>query len=78
MEEKVIPPGQLLKDRYVPIEDIPNKLGVSVETVEKLIEKKKIRYAEFMKPGAYKRSVHVDPVQVSKVLKLKDVTANGE
>lgn len=72
-DEKEIAPGELLKRRYIPIEEAPEKLGVSVRRIQNLINSRKIRYAEFIKPGAYKRSVHIDPVEVRKVLKIKEV-----
>lgn len=71
-----IAPAQLIKDRYIPIEDVYDKLGVKQDKVQKLIDTRKIRYAEFIKPGEYKRSVHVDPVEIRKVLGLKD-ESNG-
>lgn len=63
-------PGEILKLRYIPIEDVEEKLGVKQDRVQKLIDNNLIRYAEFTKPGAYRRTTHVDPVEICKVLKL--------
>ena len=69
MAEKA--PGELLKERYIPIEDVQEICGISQDDVQRLIDKRIIRYAEFVKPGAYKRSVHVDPVEILAYLERK-------
>lgn len=61
-------PGQLLKERYIPIEDVQEVCGITLEKAQYLIDNKIIRYAEFFKPGAYKRSIHVDPVEIQAYL----------
>lgn len=68
-----IAPAQLLKDKYIPIEDVPDKRGVSVETVQMLISKYKLRYAEFYKDGAYRRSIFINPDDLDKMLTDKGI-----
>lgn len=63
-----------LKDRYIPIEEVPNICGISVELCKELIKSNKIRYAEFKKPNEHFRSVHVDPVEIQAYLDRKNST----
>lgn len=60
-----------LKDRYIPIEAVPNLCGITVEMCEQLIKDNKIRYAEFKKPNEHFRSIHVDPVEIGEYLNHK-------
>lgn len=57
-------PLELLKEKYIPIKDFPSKYDISVPTIMRLINTKKIRYAEFKAPGDVRRSIHVNPEDV--------------
>lgn len=72
-----VPPAQLLKDKYIPIEDVQEKCNVTEVLVRSLISQRKLRYAEFVKPGAYKRTIHINPDDLYKVLEKEGVTPDG-
>ena len=61
MEEKY--PSELLKEKYIPLTRIEEH-GIPVSYVEKLIEEKRIHYAEFKEDGKYIRSPHVNIEEV--------------
>ena len=61
MEEKY--PSELLKEKYIPLTRI-EEYGIPVSYVEKLIEEKRINYAEFKEEGKYIRSPHVNIEEV--------------
>lgn len=78
-EERIKAPGELLKERYIPLSKVQDACGISVDEVKQLINTRSIRYAEFMEPEAYVRSIHVDPVEIADYLerKRKRSKANG-
>lgn len=57
-------PLEILKEKYIPITEIPEKYGISIYQVKNLIKSRKIRYAEFRAPGDHRRTVHVNPEDV--------------
>lgn len=59
MSEKL--PLEILKEKYLPIEEFPEKYGISVAKIMSLIKSHKLRYAEFKIPGAVRRTPHVNP-----------------
>lgn len=61
-------PLEILKEKYIPVVDFPEKYNISVEYVNKLIETHKIRYAEFRAPGDNRRTPHVNPEDVLAIL----------
>lgn len=65
-EEKL--PLEILKEKYIPVELVPEKCGVSVAKVMKLINSSKLRYAEFKAPGASRRTPHINPDDLYAVL----------
>lgn len=72
-------PLELLKEKYIPIVEFPEKYGISVIKIKSLIDAKKIRYAEFRVPGEHKRSIHVNYEEVLAVLAKEktDESDNG-
>lgn len=65
-------PLELLKEKYIPVEEFPEKYGVSVNKIMKLIESGELRYAEFKAPGAFRRTPHVNPEDLMKVLEKEE------
>lgn len=57
-------PLELLKEKYIPIIEFPEKYNISVEYIQSLIDAHRIRYAEFKAPGDTRRSVHVNYEEV--------------
>ena len=57
-------PLEELKEKYIPITVFPEKYGISVLRIKRLIDSKKIRYAEFKEPGAVRRTIHVNYEEV--------------
>lgn len=65
-------PLEILKEKYIPLVDFPDKYGISVLRVKKLITDKKIRYAEFKAPGDRFRTIHVNPEDVLAALEKEE------
>lgn len=59
MSEKL--PLDILKEKYIPVEQVPERYNISVAQVMELIKNKKLRYAEFKVPGAIRRTPHINP-----------------
>ena len=57
-------PLEELREKYIPIVEFPEKYGISVAKVKRLIDTKKIRYAEFKAPGDRLRTLHANPEDV--------------
>lgn len=71
-------PLEILREKYIPIVEFPDKYNISVATVRRLIDTKKIRYTEFRAPGATKRSMHANPEDVLAALeKEKQYESNS-
>lgn len=67
MSEKL--PLEILKEKYIPVEEFPTRYSISVPTIMRLIREKKIRPAEFKTPEATRRSLHANYEEVLSVLK---------
>lgn len=65
-------PLEVLKDKYIPVVEFPEKYNISIARVMKLIKARKVRPAEFKVPGAPKRSLHVNPEEVLAVLRKEE------
>lgn len=65
-------PLEILKEKYIPLDKFPEKYGISVARVKKLIDAHKIRYAEFKAPGDIRRTIHVNPEDVFRVLEKEE------
>lgn len=61
-------PLEILREKYIPIEEFPAKFGISVSEVMKLVESKKVRRAEFKAPNSTRRSLHVNYEEVLVIL----------
>lgn len=61
-------PLEILREKYIPIEEFPEKYQIKVATVERLIAEKKIRYAEFKAIGSIRRTPHANYEEVLKAL----------
>lgn len=61
-------PLEILKEKYIPVESVPDVCGVSVDKVNELIESHKLRYAEFKVPGAIRRTPHINPEDLYAIL----------
>lgn len=61
-------PLELLKEKYIPVSEVPEKCGVSVAKVMNLIHSKKLRYAEFRVEGEYRRTPHINPEDLFSIL----------
>ena len=59
MREKL--PLELLKEKYIPLNQFPEKYHISVAKIMRLIKSNKLRYAEFKIPGEIRRTIHVNP-----------------
>lgn len=66
MSEKL--PLEILKEKYVPVSKIPELYNISAAKVMRLIESNKLKYAEFKAPGDTRRSPHVNPEDLFRVL----------
>lgn len=66
-EEKL--PLEKLKEQYIPVVDFPEKYGISVLKVMRLIDEHKIRYAEFRAPGESRRTPHANPADVLEAIR---------
>lgn len=67
MGEKL--PLEILKEKYLPVTDYPEKYGISVAKIMSLISSRKLRYAEFKVPGQTRRSPHVNYEDVLRLIK---------
>lgn len=65
-------PLEILKEKYIPIEEFPEKYNISVSKIMRLVESRKVRYAEFKAPGAHRRSMHLNPEDVLRVLEREE------
>lgn len=65
-------PLEELREKYIPVSEFPEKYGINVAKVMKLIHEHKIRYAEFKAPGDYKRTPHANPEDVLAALKKEE------
>lgn len=66
-------PLEELRLKYIPVVDFPEKYGIPVSKVMSLIEKKKIRQAEFRAPGDTRRTLHANYEEVlSAIAKEKE------
>lgn len=61
-------PLEILREKYIPVEDFPKKYNIPVAKVLDLIKKGKIRKAEFPTPDTPRRSLHANYEEVLKVL----------
>lgn len=66
-------PLEELKEKYIPVVEFPERYGVSVVTIMNLIKEKKLRYAEFKVPGDHRRTPHVNPEDLAKLIPLEEV-----
>lgn len=71
---KEVAPAKIIRDRYIPIEDVEDICGITVEECKEMIKRRDIKYAEFTKPGEHKRSPHVDPEEIRDFLLKKNYT----
>lgn len=65
-------PLEILKEKYIPVSQVPEKYGISVAKVMRLIKNKKLKYAEFKVPGETRRTPHINPEDLFKVLEDGD------
>lgn len=65
-------PLELLKEKYIPVVDFPEKYGISVTKIMSLIETHKIRPAEFKAPGNTRRTLHANYEEVLQVLSKEE------
>ena len=65
-------PLEILKEKYIPVTDFPERFGISVATIMRLVDSHKIRYAEFRAPGDRRRSMHVNYEEVLSLLDKED------
>lgn len=70
MEDKL--PLEILKEKYIPVSQFPERYGISVARVKRLIDSKKIRYAEFKAPGDIRRTMHVNPEDVLPIIEKEN------
>lgn len=61
-------PLEELRLKYLPVESFPEKYGVSVPTIMRLINSKQIRKAELKVEGSGRRTVHVNYEEVLRAL----------
>lgn len=61
-------PLEELREKYIPVVEFPEKYGISVVEIMRLIKNKQILYAEFKAPGDTRRTTHVNYEEVLKVL----------
>lgn len=61
-------PLEELREKYIPVSDFPEKYNISVATIKRLISSGQIRQAEFRALGATRRTTHVNPEDVLRVL----------
>lgn len=61
-------PLEILKEKYIPIVEFPEKYDISVAKIMRMIDSHKIKYAEFRAPGSNRRTMHVNPEDVFRVL----------
>lgn len=66
-------PLEILKEKYIPVVDFPEKYGISVAKVMRLVNSHKVRYAEFKSPNSNRsRIMHVNPEDVLPLLEKED------
>lgn len=70
MSEKL--PLEILRDKYIPVTEFPEKYGISVALIMRLINSKKLKYAEFKSPGDTRRTPHVNPEDLFRVLEKEE------
>lgn len=61
-------PARRLKERYISVDDVPDRFGISVDKCMELIEARCIKYAEFKKPDSRVRTPFIDPVELEDYL----------
>lgn len=61
-----------LREKYIPVKLFPEKYGISVAVVMKLVSEGKINKAEFKVPGEPRRSLHVNYEEVLSALGIKE------
>lgn len=66
MSEKL--PLEILKEKYIPVEEFPEKYGISIAKITRLVQNHRLKYAEFKAPGAARRSMHLNPEDVLRVV----------
>jgi hypothetical protein len=71
MREKL--PLEILRDKYIPVSQFPEKYNISVSLIMRLINSGKLKYAEFKAPGDTRRSPHVNPEDLFQVLEEGDI-----
>lgn len=57
-------PARRLKERYISVDDVPDRFGISVDKCMELINSRSIKYAEFKKPESRVRTPFIDPVEL--------------
>jgi len=65
-------PLEILKEKYIPVEEFPDKYNVSVARVMRIVRTYKIRYTEFKAPGANRRSMHDNPEDILPIIERED------
>jgi len=61
-------PTEVLKNRYVPIDDISKHVDISKKSVKRYIKAGRVRIAEFTIPGDKVRSLHVNIDDIDKCI----------
>ena len=61
-------PLEILREKYIPVSEFPEKYGISALSVKKLIDSKQIRPAELKAPGAIRRTLHANVEEVLDIL----------
>ena len=61
-------PLEILKEKYVPLVKMPELYDIPISVINNMISEHKIPYTEFKAPGESRRTVHVNPEDVLRVL----------
>ena len=69
-------PLELLKEKYIPVSEFPERYNVSVAKVMSLVNAGKLRVAEFKAPGDTRRTLHVNYEEVLAILEVGSVESN--
>ena len=67
-ENKEKLPLELLREKYIPVVEFPDKYGIDVSVVMKLVDSNRINKAEFRAPGDRNRTLHVNYEEVLKAI----------
>jgi len=65
-------PLEILREKYIPVTDFPDRFNISEEDVRRLISKGKLRIAEFKAPGDNRRTTHVNYEEVLSILQKEE------